>query len=97
MKISNEAQKKVLRVLEICLELKQYGVDAFFYYYPHNNCIGIRVYLDGCTDDTFGPHIAKMATLKSTELTKNQHFELDLVLEAMEGILKNRNKIAYGL
>ena len=38
---------RISMLFKKCLELKSYGVDAFFDYQAHVNCINIRVFTGG--------------------------------------------------
>ena len=40
-------KERVLNLLDRCLELKKYGVDAFLEYIAHINKVGIRVFPEG--------------------------------------------------
>jgi len=47
-------KEKVLKIMELALELKPKGVDAFVNYSPHVNALDVDFYPNGWNEDNIG-------------------------------------------
>ena len=44
---SEYTSEKLHEILTLCLEAKKKGHDCFFDYYPHAECVDVRIYIKG--------------------------------------------------
>lgn len=74
---------RILRLLEICLRLKDYGIDAFFEYEPHVEIVNIKIHENGWKNNAYPDIEARWISLNG------KYHEGDATLEDAEIILEN--------
>ena len=81
--------EEIEELLELCIRAKEFGIDCFFFYFPHINKLDISVHKDGWNknvdfDKQFYVHLSYLEEEQEKEIVMCRNYITNLIKEKGE-------------